>query len=271
MSFFRPQTTSPLSLQKPRSPVCSQPSRRASSRGVGVLPVPRHDARPPDADLSDATGVNVVPVAIPDRDLVPRDRVPAGDEGAGALGARRRPLDAPRCLESVTVDPFDTHGFVGARQRDGERCLGQTEHGAHRVGIEPVRLRRGAESLDGLDVHRLRAVRRDPPTTEVERPGLGGQVARREPVAEVRRGRDGTAVARHRVGPDTRPAEELLGGDEDEIGLEHDRAQQHPDETHVVEEREPGHEDVPVCIDLGHLARGIQVGDEVPVGERDRP
>ena len=89
--------------------------------------------------------------------------------------------------------------------------------------------------------------------------GFASEVARREAVAEVRGRGDRPAVARHRVDPHAGTSEELLGRDQDEVGPEDDRAEEHPDQAHVVEQREPGDEDVAFGVHAGHLAGGLHV------------
>ena len=145
--------------------------------------------------------------------------------------------------EPRRVDTVDHHAV--ARERDGQRVLGQAvaRHEARRAKarrLEPV-----GEGLQRVGTNRFSAATGDAPAREVERLDLRRlHPPQAELVGKVRRERDRAAVLRDRLEPRRRPLEKEHRRHDDRIGSRAHGGHQHADEAHVVVERQPAHADV---------------------------
>ena len=200
-------------------------------------------------------------------DLEPRDRDPARHEPEGGSVPRRRRRGAPLALEGAPRHPFDEGPAPDRGERDPEGRLREPVDRGERVRVEAEGREPRGEGAEGVRVHRLGPVERDPPGGEVEPLDL---LVRDPPRAqlerEVRPPGEGPPMAVYGAEPPGRAGEEGERGHEDEGEPVHRAPEPRRDEAEVVVEGEPAHEDVTGARGEGAGHR-VEAREHVAMGE----
>ncbi len=155
----------------------------------------------------------------------------------------------------------------GGGRQQADRAFGQAVHRRHRLGAEAETREAFGEAAQRLGHHRLGAVRRDAPRTQVQPLDLRIVDAfHAQFVGEVRRRRQRAAVAVDRAQPAFGARQERERRHHHQRNREVQARQPGADQPHVVIQRQPAHEHV-VVPDGDRLADGADVGEQVGVRE----
>ena len=237
-------------------------------RRLGVLEVALHRRRAAELDAAFDAGRPPLAGIVDDAQLVPRDRLAAGDERQRLRIVGRGGLDRPRVLERLPAEALDAGQASRRRGGHAQAALGQAVDRPHRLGPEAERREARREALDRAGEDGFGAVQRDAPRRQIEPFEIGVRdLARAQVEGEVGRRGDGAAMPRDRLEPAHRLGQEGQRRHRDDRHAVVERPEPRADQAHVVVQRQPRDADV-VAGHLEGLAEGADVGEQVGVRQR---
>jgi hypothetical protein len=164
----------------------------------------------------------------------------AAGEPSRAIG-RRSDLGARALLQPADIERLGLQAPAQRRHGQSQGRFGHAVAGHERGGVEAAPGEAFGELFQGGRAHHVAADARGPPSREVV--GVqrgGGRPAGAEFVAEGGAEGDAAAVAGDQLQPQQGTPHEGAGGQEVDAHLVAQRAEQEPDQAHVVIERQPG-------------------------------
>ena len=211
-----------------------------------VAEIPRRGGRPAELNRSLRAFADLGAAFVDDPHLEARDRRPAGGEPANLSGRTIRARYRLRPVrDGVGVDGLDPRPPPDRRECNPQGRLRQPVDRSHRVAAVPAGGELRCESLHRVRIDRLGPVEREAPAREIESVELLRlDASHAELVGEVRPAGQRPAVTMNGLQPARRTCEKVEWRHENEGKAVVQAAHPGTDQSHVVVERQPAHEDV---------------------------